>query len=69
MKKSPLRYWRQQKELLVPRRSSSAKFSGITTLKKKLLGSEKMIFEKTTHIYLLAISNLGDEIHLRGVGL
>jgi hypothetical protein len=65
-RRSPLRYWRQQYELLVPRQSSFAKFSGITILRKRHIGSEKMIFQKTTHTYLLAHPNLGDEIHLKG---
>jgi hypothetical protein len=66
MKRNPSKSWRHRKELLVPRRSNFARFSGITTLKKKQLGSEKMIFEKTTHTYLLAYPNLRDEIHLKG---
>jgi hypothetical protein len=67
MKRNRSKFWRRQKELLVPRRSSSVRFSGITTLRKKQLGNGKMIFDKTTHTYLLAIPNLGDEIHLKGV--
>jgi hypothetical protein len=69
MKRNPSKSWRHQKELLVPRRSNSARFSGVTTRKKKQLGSEKMNFEKTIHTYLLANPNLEGEIHLKGVRL
>jgi hypothetical protein len=65
-KKNQSRFWRQQKELLVLRRSSFAKSSGITTPRKKLLGSEKMIFEKIIHTFLLSFPNLEDEIHIKG---
>jgi hypothetical protein len=67
MRRSPSKYWRHQKELLVPRRSSFARFSGVTILKKKQLGKEKMNFEKTILTYLLANPNLEAEIHLKGV--
>jgi hypothetical protein len=53
----------------VTRRSSFAKFSGVTIPKKKLLGNEKMNFEKTIRTYLLASPNLEGEIHLKGVRL
>jgi hypothetical protein len=66
MKRSPSKSWRHQKELLEPRLSNSAKFSGVTIRKKK---NEKMNFEKTTRTYLLANSNLEGEIHLKGVRL
>jgi hypothetical protein len=66
MKRSLSKSWRQRKELLIPRQPSSAKFSGITTLKKKQLGSVKMSSERTTHTYLLANPNLKDEILLKG---
>jgi hypothetical protein len=70
MKRSPSKSWRHRKELLVPRRSSSARFSGITTQKKKKqLGSDKMNSEKTPRTYLLANLNLEGEIHLKGVRL
>jgi hypothetical protein len=67
MKRNLSRSWRLQKELLVPRRSSFAKFSGATILKKKQLGNEKMNSEKTIRTYLLANLNLEGEIHLKGV--
>jgi hypothetical protein len=66
-KKSLSKSWRHQKELLEPRLSNFARFSGVTILKKKQLGSEKMNFEKTTRTYLLANLNLEGEIHLKGV--
>jgi hypothetical protein len=69
MKKNPSKSWRHQKELLEPRLSNSAKFSGVTILKKKQLGNGKKNFEKTTRTYLLANPNLEGEIHLKGVGL
>jgi hypothetical protein len=69
MKRSPSKSWRHQKELLVPKQSIFAKFSGVTILKKKQLGNEKMNSEKTTHTYLLANPNLKGEIHLKGVRL
>jgi hypothetical protein len=69
MKRSPSKSWRHQKELLVPRRSSFAKFNGVTIPKKRQLGNEKMNFEKTTHTYLLANPNLEGKIHLKGVRL
>jgi hypothetical protein len=46
-----------------------AKFNGVTILKKKQLGNEKMNSEKTTRTYLLANLNLEGEIHLKGVRL
>jgi hypothetical protein len=64
MKRSPSKSWRHQKELPKPRLSNFAKFSGVTILKKKQLGNEKMNSEKTTHTYLLANLNLEGEIHL-----
>jgi hypothetical protein len=67
MKRSPSKFWKHQKELLVPRRSSFAKFSGVTIPKKKQLGNEKMNFERTIRTYLLANPNLEGEIHLKGV--
>jgi hypothetical protein len=66
MKRSPSKSWRHQKELLIPRRSNFAKFSGVTIPKKKQLESEKMNSEKTTRTYLLANLNLEDEILLKG---
>jgi hypothetical protein len=67
MKRSPSKSWRHQKELLEPRLSNFAKFSGVTTQRKKQLGNEKMNSEKTTLTYLLANLNLEGEIHLKGV--
>jgi hypothetical protein len=69
MKRSPSKSWRHQKELLLPKQSSFAKFSGVTILKKKQLGNEKMNSEKTTYTYLLANPNLEGKIHLKGVRL
>jgi hypothetical protein len=69
MKRNLSKSWRHQKELLIPRQSSFAKSSGVTTLRKKQLGNEKMNSEKTTHTYLLANLNLKGEIHLKGVRL
>src|SRR3954467_9640926 len=69
MRRNRSRFWRQQKGLPVPRQSGFAKYSGATTPKRKPLGSVRMTSEKTTHTYLLAAPNLGDEIHLKGVSL
>jgi hypothetical protein len=69
MKRNPSKSWRHRKELLEPRRSNFARFSGITKLRKKQLGNEKMNSEKTTRTYLLANPNLEGEIHLKGVRL
>jgi hypothetical protein len=69
IKKNPSKSWRHQKELLKPRRSNFARFSGDTTQRKNQLGSERMNSEKTTHTYLLANPNLEGEIHLKGVRL
>jgi hypothetical protein len=69
MKRNLSKSWRHQKELLVPRRSSFAKFSGATILKKKPLGNEKMNSERTMRTYLLANLNPEGEIHLKGVRL
>jgi hypothetical protein len=66
MRRNLSRFWTQRRDLLAPRQSNSARFSGITTPRKRPLGSEKTIFVKTTHIYLLATSNLEGEIHLKG---
>jgi hypothetical protein len=35
---------------------------------KKPHGNKRMIFEKITHTYLLAIPNIEDKIHLKGGG-
>jgi hypothetical protein len=69
MKRKPSKSWRHRKELLEPRLSNFARFSGITILRKKQLGSEKMNSEKTTRTYLLANPNLEGEIHLKRVRL
>jgi hypothetical protein len=69
MRRSPSKSWRHQKGLLEPRRSNFARFSGVTTQRKKQLGSKKMNFEKTTRTYLLANLNLEGKIHLKGVRL
>src|SRR3954464_4762725 len=69
MRRSRSRFWRQQRGLPVPRRSGFARCSGATTPKRKPLGSMRMTSERTTHTYLLAAPNLGDEIHLKGVRL
>jgi hypothetical protein len=69
MKRSPSKSWRHQRELLEPRLSNSAKFSGVTTQRKKELGNEKMNSEKTTRTYFLANPNLEAEIHLKWVRL
>jgi hypothetical protein len=69
MRRNPSKSWRHQKELLETRLSNFAKFSGVTTHRRKQLGNKKMKFEKTTHTYLLANLNLEGEIHLKGVRL
>src|SRR3954466_12092127 len=69
MRRNRSRFWRQQKGLPVPRQSSFARCSGVTTPKRKPLGSVRMTSERTTHTYLLAAPNLEDEIHLKGVSL
>ena len=56
-------------ELLAARLSNFAKFSGATIPRKKLPGSEKKTYGKTTYTYFLANSNLEGGIHLKGVGL
>jgi hypothetical protein len=69
MRKNPSRYSRQHKEIHAPKPSSSAKYSGVTTLRRKLRGNVKIPFEKNTHTYLLAFPNLEGELHLKGVSL
>src|SRR3954469_6558084 len=69
MRRNWSRFWRQQRGLPVPRQSSFARYSGVTTPKKKPLGSVRMTSERTTHTYLLAAPNLEDEVHLKGVSL
>src|SRR3954470_21119058 len=69
MRRSRSRFWRQWRGLPVPRRSGFARCNGVTTPKRKPLGSMRMTSERTTHTYLLAAPNLGDEIHLKGVSL
>src|SRR3954463_7854848 len=69
MRRNRSRFWRQQKGLPVRRQSSFSKYSGATTLKNKPFGSVRMTSERTTHTYLLAVPNLEDEIHLKGVSL
>jgi hypothetical protein len=69
MKRNPSKSWRHRKEFLIPRQSNFAKFSGITTQRKKQLGNEKMNSEKTTRTYLLTNPNLEGEIHFKGVRL
>src|SRR3954470_1523001 len=69
MRRNRTRYWRQRRGLPVPRRSDFARCSGATTPNRKPLGSVRMTSERTTHTYLLAAPNLGDEIHFKGVSL
>src|SRR3954469_6029300 len=69
MRRNRSRFWRQRRGLPVPRQPGFARCSGATTLKRKPLGSVRMTSERTTHTYLLAAPNLGDEIHLKGVSL
>jgi hypothetical protein len=69
MRRNPLRYSRRPKELHAPKPSSSAKYSGVITLKRKPLGSVKIPFGKITHTYLLAFPKLEGELHLKGVSL
>jgi hypothetical protein len=69
MRISQSRYWRQRKGIHAPRPSSSAKYNGIITQRKKLHGSVKTIFKKITLTYLLAIPKLEGELHLKGVSL
>jgi hypothetical protein len=69
MKRNQSRYWRQQKGIHVPRLSSSARYSGIITLRKKPLGNVKKLFEKITLTYFLAFPKLEGELHLKGVSL
>jgi hypothetical protein len=69
MRRNLSKSWRPQKESLVPRQSSFAKFSGVTILRKKQLGNEKMNSKKTIRTYLLTNPNLEGEIHLKGVRL
>jgi hypothetical protein len=69
MRRNPSKSWRPQKESLAPRQSNSARFSGVTILRRKQLGNEKMNSEKTIRTYLQANPNLEGEIHLKGVRL
>jgi hypothetical protein len=69
MRRNPSRYSRQQKELHAPKPSSFARYSGVTTRKRKPLGNVKIPFEKNTHTYLLAFPKLEGELHLKGVSL
>jgi hypothetical protein len=69
MRRNPSRYSRQQKELHAPKPSNSAKYSGVTTPKRKPLGNVKIPFEKNIHTYLLAFPKLEGELHLKGVSL
>jgi hypothetical protein len=69
MKRNPSRYLRRQKDLHAPKPSSFAKYSGVTTRKRKPLGNVKIPFEKNTHTYLLAFPKLEGELHLKGVSL
>jgi hypothetical protein len=50
----PSRYWKQEKGIHAPKPSSSARCSGVTTLRKNLLGNVKTIFKKITLTYLRA---------------
>jgi hypothetical protein len=69
MRRNPLKYLRQQKELHAPKPSIFAKYSGVTTLRRKPLGSVKITLETITHTYLLAFPKLEGELHLKGVSL
>jgi hypothetical protein len=69
MRRNPSRYSRQQKELHAPKPSSSAKYNGITTRKRKPHGNVKIPFEKNILTYLLAFPKLEGELHLKGVSL
>src|SRR3954465_898331 len=66
MRRSLSRFSIRQTESLVPRLLSFAKFNGVTTPRKKLLGSEKRISSRITHTFLLTNPNLEGEIHLKG---
>jgi hypothetical protein len=69
MKRNQSRYWKQQRGILARRLSSFVKYSGIIILRKKPLGSVNKLYEKITLTYLLAISKLEGELHLKGVSL
>ncbi|KAK1662306.1 hypothetical protein QYE76_050465 [Lolium multiflorum] len=66
MRRNRSRSWKELKGIRVPRLLNSAKFSGVTILRKKQLGSAK-IFEKITLTYLLAFPKPEDVLHLKGV--
>ena len=66
MRRNPSRFSSLPTELPATRSSSFARFSGVITLRKKPLGNEKMISDRTTHTFLLANLNLEGEIHLKG---
>jgi hypothetical protein len=42
MRRNPSKSWRHQEELLEPRLSNFAKFSGVTTQRREQLENEKM---------------------------
>jgi hypothetical protein len=65
MRRSLSKFLKRQRELLAPKQSGFVRFSGVTIPKKKPHGNKRMIYEKTTQTYLLAILNLGDKIHLK----
>ena len=62
----PSRFSRLQAGLPATRSSSFVRFSGVTIWRKKPLGNEKKIFDRTTHTFLQANPNLEGEIHLKG---
>ena len=66
MKRSQSGFSNLPAESPAARLSSSAKFSGVTTLRMKPPGNERKIYGRTTLTYFLANPNLEGEIHLKG---
>jgi hypothetical protein len=62
------KFWTHHKESLEVESLKCAKFSGVTTQRKKILGKEKMSLRQIFLSFFPIYLNLEDEILFKGVG-
>jgi hypothetical protein len=65
-KEYPIRSWIDRKRLLGARSSGCVKYSGVTTMRKRQPGKERMNSKKTFLSCSLNLLNLGTRFSLRG---
>jgi hypothetical protein len=68
-KEKQIKIWEAIERNTHTKTSSSVKYSGVTTPRKKPLGSLEKIFEIITHTFFASLSKLEGELHLKGVSL